>query len=74
MFRDDFAGNISAFDAETTEAYAEIFAARRRAGRTVATIDIVIADKAQVHGACVVTRNVADSEGSGITIVNPWVL
>jgi predicted nucleic acid-binding protein len=74
MFRDDFAGRIFAFDAEAAEAYAEIFAARRRAGRTVATIDTMIAASAQVHGASVVTRNVSDFEGSGITIIDPWVL
>jgi predicted nucleic acid-binding protein len=74
MFRDDFAGRILSFDAETAEAYAEVFAARRRSGRSAAAIDIMIAAIARVHGASVVTRNVADFEGCGAAIVNPWIV
>jgi predicted nucleic acid-binding protein len=72
MFRDDFAGRILQFDMEATEAYAEIFATRRRAGQPVATIDTVIAAIARVRGASVVTRNVADFAGCGLSVVDPW--
>ena len=53
-------------------AYAEVFAARRKAGRPSGTIDLMLAAIARVHGASVVTRNVADFEGVGVAIVNPW--
>ncbi len=36
------------------------------------TIDLMLAAIARVHGAGVVTRNVADFEGVGLTIIDPW--
>ncbi|CDF94015.1 MULTISPECIES: type II toxin-antitoxin system VapC family toxin [unclassified Pseudomonas] len=35
--------------------------------------DALIAATALIHGLTVVTRNVADFEGSGVTLLNPWV-
>lgn len=32
----------------------------------------MIAAIAAAHGACVATRNVADFDGFGVEIVNPW--
>ncbi len=32
----------------------------------------MLAAIARVHGASVVTRNVADLEGVGVTIIDPW--
>lgn len=34
--------------------------------------DAIIAATALVHGMTVVTRNVADFESSGVSIINPW--
>ena len=34
--------------------------------------DSLIAGTALVHGLTMVTRNVADFAGTGVTIVNPW--
>ena len=42
------------------------------AGRSVATIDLMVAAIARVHGASVVTRNVTDFEATGLPIINPW--
>jgi predicted nucleic acid-binding protein len=72
MFADDFAGRVLPFDIEAAAAYAEVFAARRKAGRPSGTIDLMLAAIARVRGASVVTRNVADFEGVGVAIVNPW--
>ena len=35
-------------------------------------LDLMIAAVARVHGASVVTRNVADFENCGVPIINPW--
>ena len=72
MFADDFQGRVLPFDIEAAAAYAEMFAARRKAGRPAGTIDLMLASIARVRGASVVTRNVADFEGVGLTIINPW--
>jgi hypothetical protein len=72
MFTEDFEGRVLPFDMEAAIAYADIFAARRRAGRPTATVDLMIASVARSQGASVVTRNVADFEECGVAIVNPW--
>ena len=72
MFADDFDGRILPFDTEAAAAYAGVFAARRKVGRPSGTIDLMLAAIARVRGASVVTRNVADFEGVGVAIVNPW--
>jgi predicted nucleic acid-binding protein len=35
--------------------------------------DGLIASTALVHGMNVVTRNLADSEGTGVAMINPWI-
>ncbi len=72
MFADDLSGRILPFDRQAASAYAELFAARRKAGRPSGTINLMLAAIARVRGASVVTRNVADFEGAGVAIVNPW--
>ena len=72
MFADDFQGRVLPFDAEAAIAYAEVFAARRKAGRPGGAIDLMLASIARARDASVVTRNVADFEGVGLTIINPW--
>lgn len=72
MFAEDFEGRVLPFDTEAAVVYAEIFAARRRAGRPAAALDLMIAAIARVRGASVVTRNVADFEACGVAVVDPW--
>jgi toxin FitB len=72
MFVEDFDGRVLPFDTEAATAYASIFAARRRAGRPAATIDLMIASIAQSRGASVVTRDTSGFEGCGLTLINPW--
>jgi len=74
MFLEDFADRVLPFDTAAAVAYADIFAARQRAGRPAATVDLMIAAVARSQGASVVTRNVADFDGCGVTVVNPWDL
>ncbi len=72
MFLEDFDGRVLPFDTEAAAAYASIFAARRRAGRPAATLDLMIASIAQSRGASVVTRDTSGFEGCGVTLINPW--
>jgi predicted nucleic acid-binding protein len=72
MFMEDFEGRVLPFDTAAAVAYAEIFAMRRGAGRTVATVDLMIASVARSQGASVVTRSVGDFRDCGVAVVNPW--
>ena len=72
MFLEDFEGRVLPFDMEAAIAYADIFAARRRAGRPAATVDLMIAAVAYCRNASVVTRDTAGFEACGVAIVNPW--
>jgi predicted nucleic acid-binding protein len=72
MFMEDFERRVLPFDQDAAAAYAEIFAARRRAGRPAATLDLMVASIARSSGASVVTRDVRGFEDSGVTVINPW--
>jgi predicted nucleic acid-binding protein len=69
---DEFAGRILAFDTDAANAYVDLFAIRRKAGRPSAPLDLMIASVARASGATMVTRNTADFEGCGLTLINPW--
>lgn len=72
LFESVFAGRILSFASETARAYADIAAARRSAGRPITTVDAQIAAIARSYRATLATRNVADFEGCGVDVVNPW--
>ena len=72
MLREDFAGRVLPFDSAAAQAYAAIAAARRAAGRPVNHADCQVAAIARSRGASVATRDMADFEGSGIDVINPW--
>ena len=72
MFLEDFDERILPFDGRAAEAYAELYAMRRRAGRPASTIDLMVAATARCHGASVVTRDTGGFEGCGLTVINPW--
>lgn len=72
-FETYFRGRILPFDSEAAEAFAELAAGRRQAGRPISQADAQIAAIAQSRGAELATRNVADFEGCGVEVVNPWV-
>jgi predicted nucleic acid-binding protein len=72
MIAEDFAGRILPFDSAAAKAFAVITATRRAAGRPIMEADCQIAAIARSRGVIVATRNVADFEGCGIGIVDPW--
>jgi len=72
MLVQDFAGRIIAFDSAAAIAYAAVAIDRRRSGRPISQFDAQIAATARSVGATLATRNVADFQGCGISVVDPW--
>ena len=68
----DFAGQILSFDSAAAREFADIAADRRRAGRPMSRPDAWIAAIARSRSASIATRNVADFEGVGVAVINPW--
>lgn len=72
MFEEDFASRVLPFGSAAARAYAALAAARRRAGRPIATMDAQIAAVTAAAGARLATRNVADFDGCGVDVIDPW--
>lgn len=73
IFNEDFAGRVLSFDSDAADAYADIGALRRMAGRPISQFDAMIAALVSSRGATLATRNAKDFDGCGIGVVNPWV-
>lgn len=68
-----YARRILAYDLDAARVYAALHGSRRAAGKPLSIEDGMIAATAIVHGASMVaTRNVADFEGLGLDVVNPF--
>lgn len=67
-----FSDRIAAFDADAAVRYGSVVASREERGRPISMADAQIAAVCQARDAVLATRNVADFEGTGIEIVNPW--
>ena len=72
MFAEDLGGRIFGFESEAARAFSRIAAYRRALGRPISHADAQIAAIAQVRGAKLATRDVADFEDCGLDIVDPW--
>jgi predicted nucleic acid-binding protein len=72
IFAEDLAGRVLPFDSAAAREYADIAAARRRAGRRMPEADAQIAAIARSRGAALATRNVQDFADCGLTVVSPW--
>ena len=72
MFDEDFEGRTLPFDSASVPAYVDIVSTRRGAGRPISQFDAQIAAIARHRGARLATRNLADFEGCGVVLVNPW--
>ena len=72
MLSDAFEDRVLPFDSDAARTYGPIAAARRSAGRPVASADCQIAAIAAARRMRLATRNVRDFEDMGIEIVDPW--
>jgi predicted nucleic acid-binding protein len=72
MFEEDFAGRILGFGSDAAATYARIASDRRRAGRPISHFDAQIAAIARFTGAAIATRNTADFDDCGVTVMDPW--
>ena len=72
MFDEDFVRRILPFDSASAPAYVDIVIGRRAAGRPISQFDAQIAAIARQSGSRLATRNLADFEGCGLALVNPW--
>lgn len=63
----EFAARTLAVDTAVAQRCAQLHVPDRRGER-----DALIAATALVHGMTVVTRNVADFQGTGVALLNPW--
>jgi predicted nucleic acid-binding protein len=73
MLTEDFRDRILPFDSPAAIAFADIAASRRQSGRPISQADAQIAAIARSRGATLATRNVADFDGCGLEIINPWL-
>lgn len=67
-----FVGRVLPFDTACTNAYAELLAKVRAAGRAVETADACIAAVAIANGFTVATRDTSPFQAAGLTVINPW--
>lgn len=72
MFGKVLIGHILPFDEDAAHAFPEIAFQRRKQGRPIADLDAQIAAIAHSRDAALATRNIADFEGCGVRLVNPW--
>jgi predicted nucleic acid-binding protein len=67
-----FDGRVLNVDASVATAWGAVSARRKAMGRAITTMDAFIAATALCRGLTLVTRNVADFQGLGLTVLNPW--
>jgi predicted nucleic acid-binding protein len=68
-----FGTRILAFDKAIARRWGILSAQSERKGRKLKVADAMIAATALVFDLTVVTRNVKDFAGQGVTVFNPWV-
>jgi predicted nucleic acid-binding protein len=60
------------FDAHAASLYGEIVTTRQAVGRPIEASDAMIAAIARGHAAPLATRNIADFDGCGVHLIDPW--
>ena len=70
--RQRFENRIISIDLEVSSRWGAIQGEAELVGRSMPTIDGLIAVSGLVHNCIVVTRNTADMEQSSVELLNPW--
>lgn len=68
-----FGGRMLAVDREVAAAWGKLTAEGDRVGRPLHVVDGLLLATAKVHGLTIVTRNVADFDGRGVPVLNPYI-
>ena len=69
-----FVGRVLPFDMPASQAYSELMAKARAAGRAIGAADGYIAAIAAANGMMVATRDVSPFKAAGLDVINPWQL
>lgn len=72
LFRDILRGRIVPLESSGAVLYAQIVSSRRLLGKPISQMDALIAAIARCCNATLVTRNIADFQDCGLTLINPW--
>lgn len=67
-----FAGRILSVDEEVARVWGRMLADAETRGRSLPTVDSLIAATAVVRHLVVVTRNTSDMRATGVEILDPW--
>lgn len=67
-----FTGRVLAFDLDASQAYADLMAQAKAAGKAIGRADGYIAATAAARGLMVATRDTSPFEAAGLNIINPW--
>ncbi len=67
-------GRVLAFDLAASQAYAELMAKARSAGRAISPSDGYIAATAAANAMMVATRGTVPYEAAGLKTVDPWAM
>ncbi len=71
---EDYQDRILPVDLTAAENWGETQGLSEVKGRTISTLDGLIASVARVHNLVLVTRNVSDFEDCQVSLFNPWIL
>lgn len=72
QLKDRFSERLTPFNESDAQTWAALTARMQKQGRKLPLMDSLIAAQALARSAILATRNVADFEGTGVLIVNPW--
>ncbi|NTJ65874.1 type II toxin-antitoxin system VapC family toxin [Agrobacterium rhizogenes] len=67
-----FTGRILSFDLDASQAYAQLMARAKQAGKSIGKADGYIAATAAARGLMVATRDTSPFEAAGLNVINPW--
>ena len=67
-----FEGRILSFDLDASEAYGDLMAQAKAAGKAIGKADGYIAAVAAAQGFAVATRDEGPFRAAGVQVINPW--